>query len=317
MKSLKFKYFVLGIVFSSVLFMSIATFGASVKQKIEVVFEDLKYSINGTDLQIKNNSGKQLQPIKYNGVEYIPLTNEITKGLNLSSSIDTKSKKLNIDSPTITKAISIYVDQKLINLNPGSGDTAQTFIYKGQIYLPAEAVSTSLDKTYKWDRKTNSIYIGKYDSMSPSVWLDSMQEFNYQKSDSYNMQKRGWDSMKDSDSTGASYKHGIIYTMSDSYSAEKNSQFTEYLLNQKYSKFKGSFVMNSDSKNVDLDNVMRVYSDGEVIYESPILKAGILPINFDIDVKGTIKLKVEIVNRTSQRANYNYNVAIVNPGLFE
>ncbi|MDP4180123.1 MAG: NPCBM/NEW2 domain-containing protein, partial [Bacillota bacterium] len=141
---------------------------------------------------------------------------------------------------------------------------------------------------------TSSVYIGKHNnsanSQPSSMWLDQLDYFNFQRSrDSDGWS--GWDSSKDKDSAGNSYTHGIKYTLT---ALDKNSQFTEYLLNQKYKQFSGKFLLHYDSRSECRDAYLEVYGDDKLLYTSPSMKAGVLPVDFKVDVSGVIKLKISL-----------------------
>lgn len=38
-----------------------------------------------------------------------------------------------------------------------------------------------------------------------------------------------------------------------------------------------------------------VYGDGKLLYSSPEMARGVMPIDFDIDVEGVMRLKIEFV----------------------
>lgn len=202
--------------------------------------------------------------------------------------------------------IKIYVDDNKIEPKDSQGNMVEPFIYNGTTYLPVRAVSNALGKNVEWDGKTSSVYIGKHkdntSSQTGSMWLDQLDYFNFQadkSSDSWSV----WQSEKDKDSAGNNYNHGIKYKM-DSFSS-KNTQYTEYLLNQKYKQFSGKFILHYDSRNENSDTYLKVYGDDKLLYTSPVMRAGILPIDFNVDVSGVIKLKVQI-EQPSGNSTWNY-----------
>jgi hypothetical protein len=192
--------------------------------------------------------------------------------------------------------IKIFVDDVSVTPKDAQGNVVEPFIYNGTTYLPVRAVSNALGKNVEWDGKTSSVYIGKHnnankDGQTSSMWLDQLDYFNYQRggsSDSWVL----WESSKDNDSTGASYSHGIKYGMPYYYS--KNWQYTEYLLNQKYKKLTGKFVLHYDSRSVNRETYLKIYGDDKLLYTSEAMKSGKMPLDVNVDITGVIKLKVMI-----------------------
>ena len=217
------------------------------------------------------------------------------------------------------KNIKLYVDGSLVTPKDATGNKVEPFIYNGTTYLPARAVAEALGKTVKWDGKTNSIYIGKVDENTPSVYLDELDHFNHWENDSY--RNIGWEKWKsgDKDVTGTSYSRGIRYKMGYNYFAKDEvEQYTQYLLNGKYSKFEGTLVRHYDYKGVYHPIVLEVWGDDELLYKSTTMKASTLPIDFKVDVTGVIKLSIvfnvdDYDDDSADRCHYG----IVNAGFYE
>lgn len=192
--------------------------------------------------------------------------------------------------------IKIFVDDVSVTPKDAQGNVVEPFIYNGTTYLPVRAVSNALGKSVEWDGKTSSVYIGKHNNSNSStqpssMWLEQLDYFNYQETRASNDWGL-WDSSKDKDSTGASYSHGIKYNLYSIWDA--SSLFTEYLLNQKYKKLSGKFILHYDSRNVNRETYLKVYGDDKLLYTSEVMTAGKMPIDVNVDVTGVIKLKVMI-----------------------
>ncbi|PYG90393.1 NPCBM/NEW2 domain-containing protein [Ruminiclostridium sufflavum DSM 19573] len=115
---------------------------------------------------------------------------------------------------------------------------------------------------------------------------------------------------KGKDNTGIVYEHGIY-----AHSEKQDTGSIEYLLNQKYSIIKGKIVLADDSKNRISDMVIKIYGDGELLYTSNVLTAGMLPQQFNLDTAGVIKLNIKYEKLTS--TDYGIGFGIVDCGFYE
>ncbi|MCX7921663.1 MAG: stalk domain-containing protein [Clostridia bacterium] len=199
--------------------------------------------------------------------------------------------------------IKLYVDGTLIQPKDGKGNTVQPFIYNGTTYLPAAAISKALGKNVKWDGKTSTVYIGNYDGSVPLVWLDQLN-FSSCKSSATSYGASLWERDQDYDFTGRTYNHGIKYTIS--HGTNNTWLYSEYLLNSKYSRLKGTFVLHYDSRNDTTATYLKIYGDDKLLHTLPELKAGVQPISFDVDVTGVEKLKFEITYSNDMAKDSHY-----------
>ncbi len=215
-----------------------------------------------------------------------------------------------------TNKYKIYVDGSLVNPKDATGNVVEPINYNGTIYLPLRAIGQAIGKSVTWDGKNNSAYIGKYNSTKPSVYLDSLDYFNFQTSSEYGTNWEYWNTEKDKDSTGQNYSNGIIYSMYDTIYKDNNWQYTEYLINQKYSKLNGKFVLHYDTRNSNYETYLKIYGDDILLYTSPTMTAGTLPIDVSVDTTGVIKLKIQIENYGDNDYTYTY-YGFVDAGLYE
>lgn len=216
--------------------------------------------------------------------------------------------------------IKIYIDGNQIQPKDAQGNLVEPFIMDGTTYLPVRAVANAFNKAVRWDGATSSVYLGKSDVASPTVWLNEIEYFNYQVSDN-GCKFEQWNPENDKDNTGNTYLRGLKFTQYESYGDgnESSSQYIEYLLNQKYSKVSGKFVLHYDHRNdpgANSNSKMKIYGDDQLIYTSPVLKAGVLPINFDVNVTGVIKLKIQFENDKLD-SGHSLRYGLVDVGLFE
>jgi hypothetical protein len=73
-----------------------------------------------------------------------------------------------------------------------------------------------------------------------------------------------------------------------------NWLYTDYLLSKKYSRISGKFALSYYSNSTDYKATLNLYGDNKLLYTSPELTKGILPIDFDVNISGVEKLKIEI-----------------------
>lgn len=61
----------------------------------------------------------------------------------------------------VTTGISVFVDDKRLDLVDVNGKPVESFIYNGTTYLPVRSIANAVGKEIYWDSKTNSVYLGK------------------------------------------------------------------------------------------------------------------------------------------------------------
>ncbi|MFR2168662.1 MAG: NPCBM/NEW2 domain-containing protein [Coprococcus sp.] len=103
----------------------------------------------------------------------------------------------------------------------------------------------------------------------------------------------------DKDNTGTSYSSGILLSESGGYMfSDSESSEIEYLLGGKYDKLSGKVVLHYDCKDNAESSAagkVKIYGDGELLYSSDVVKSGVLPQNFDLNITGVNRLKIEFI----------------------
>lgn len=103
----------------------------------------------------------------------------------------------------------------------------------------------------------------------------------------------------DKDNTGTSYSSGILLSESGGYMfSDSESSEIEYLLGGKYDKLSGKVVLHYDCKDNSESSAagkVKIYGDGELLYSSDVVKSGVLPQNFDLNITGVNRLKIEFI----------------------
>lgn len=203
--------------------------------------------------------------------------------------------------------IKIYVDEKLISPKDGNGKSVEPFIYEGTTYLPVRAVSEALGKDVRWDGNTNSVYIGEPKVVDESMtWLNELDYFNLQSNSINKWKVLPNDSFKDS--TGNFCTRAISFRFLPSYSAD--SIYTDYLINKKYTKISGKFVLSYDFRSAG-NGCLKIYGDNRLLYTSEEMKGGVLPIDFEIDISGVEKIRIEVNNTPSKAQEVCYGLTDV------
>lgn len=191
----------------------------------------------------------------------------------------------------VRTGVKVYVDDVGLNPVDANNKPVELFIYKGQIYVPAKALTDALGKTYIWEGKKDSVFIGKHLSEKPAANLLDMDTFYSQATyGSYHTNAVdiiGAAGVKDN--IGKVHSKG--FHLITPYYGE--NCYNVYLIDQKYSNFRGNIAVPYGDKNETDGAFMRIYGDDELLYESPEMKRGVYPVDFDIDVSGVIQLKIE------------------------
>ena len=91
------------------------------------------------------------------------------------------------------------------------------------------------------------------------------------------------------DNFGTSYKSAIAGGTSEMENAD------EYILDGKYRTIAGRVVMNYDTRaNVGKDTYVRIYGDGNLLWESGRVTRGFVPQDFQVDISGVSRMKLTI-----------------------
>ncbi|MGG4551695.1 MULTISPECIES: NPCBM/NEW2 domain-containing protein [Paenibacillus] len=205
----------------------------------------------------------------------------------------------------------IYVDGRLVQSTDAKGNKIEPLVYEGTTYLPVRAVAEAFNSKVTWDAPGNSIYIGKVNATDHDVSLSSLDFLSESQSikwghldwQSHSSNKvTAWSPEDDKDNTGTNYNDGLKFELVGSGTGATHglAMEREYLLNQKYKSFSGSFVLHYDSRSSEEAHAtLKVYGDDQLLYTSDKLEKGVLPIDFDVNVSNISKLKIVITNTDS------------------
>ena len=91
----------------------------------------------------------------------------------------------------------------------------------------------------------------------------------------------------------------VGYTYSNAYALGiRDGKQCTYILEGKYSRLEGKLALSSQDKNASVESGFAFYGDGVLLGYSPMLKQGVRPQSFSIDVTGVTELTVECVGGT-------------------
>lgn len=201
----------------------------------------------------------------------------------------------------VTGGIKIVVDGQRVVPKDANGNTVEPFIYNGTTYLPVRAVATALGKEVYWDGPNYTVYLGKMNGtlQYPSAYLTDLTSINEKHWNAYTSQLV--------DNYGNSYTNAInnIYG---------HSKF-EYLLNMKYSRFRGTLYIPQGEKYDD-EITLKIIADGKVIYTSPKMTKTSAPVPIDVNITGCNNLKIEFSKGASTYASSLW-VCLADAGFYQ
>lgn len=209
----------------------------------------------------------------------------------------------------ITDGVKIVVDGKKLNPKDANGNEVQPMIYNGTTYLPVRAVANALGKAVYWDGPNYTVYLGEMDGELeyPTVYLKDMTNIAH-----------GSDN-------GMYYSATATTNFDENYddityfytNTESGTDGPEFLLNYKYSDFKGTFIIPKGS-NFDGKVYFKIIADDKTIYTSPQLDKTSKAYDFDVQVKGYNHIKIIPYTTTSIYSSaHEYHIYLANAGFYQ
>ena len=176
--------------------------------------------------------------------------------------------------------VKIVIDGRELHPTDVNGNKVEPIIYNGTTYLPVRAVANAFNKAVQWDGPNYTVYLGDMDGKLkyPTVELENMTSIN----------EEMYKTKKLTDNYGNRYSRAI-YNISPSY-----TDF-EFLLNMKYSKFKGVLYV-PEGTTSSKTGYLQIIADGNTIYTSPEMTRASSPVYIDVDVTGYNDVKIEFSN---------------------
>lgn len=186
---------------------------------------------------------------------------------------------------SITKTISaiynnikIVVDGSEINATDANGNKVEPFIYNGTIYLPVRAIGQAFGKSVSWDGKTQTVYVGGV--FQEQYMSDIMKPYNGEAYINETMMV-----------AGKSYTKGYSF----------RTDHIAFNLDGKYNQIKGLIGLPDDRLN-EYGVIVEIYGDDKLIKTYDIA-ARSLPENFNVDVKGVLKLELKLKKHDDEWLN--------------
>ncbi len=175
--------------------------------------------------------------------------------------------------------IRIVIDGQELHPTDVNGNPVQPMIYNGTTYLPVRAVASALNKAVYWDGPNYTVYLGEMDGQLeyPTVMLKDMTS----------IATKSYATDDLTDNYGNRYGSAV-------YNAHNNLKF-EYLLNMKYTHFKGTLYV-PEGETSDRTVYLTVEADGHTLYTSPAFDKTSAPVPFDVNVTGYNDIKIVFSN---------------------
>lgn len=209
-----------------------------------------------------------------------------------SSAADTSNDKED-DNEADDAEFKIVVDGNEIITDNEEGSDAKPIIRNGVKYIPADIVEEAFGKSAYWDGKNYTLYFGSMGGALeyPTEELRNMTSISDEASET--------DRLKDN--YGNTYAHAIC----------NDRTKMEYLVNMKYSKFKGTLYI-PEGESRDGTVYFSVIADGKTLYSSPELTKASAPIDVDVDITGYNNIKLEFNDDS-----YPLTVCLANSGFYQ
>jgi hypothetical protein len=184
--------------------------------------------------------------------------------------------------------ISLVVDGEDVTLQNIAGDSVEPFIFEGMVFVPVCALGEALGLDVNWDGRTSTVTVTSPDAATNISWLDHMPHLNYQSGSRHSL--TSWGSGHTS-TNGTAFERGLRFSF-DYWGGTPRQSF-DVALNGNYDKFIGTLVSTRHPSHAASGQV-RFYGDGHLLYTSPIISSGTIPIPFNIDVSGVLIMHVHV-----------------------
>lgn len=158
-------------------------------------------------------------------------------------------------------------------------DAAKQEFDNGNYEMAASTVQAAMEQVEDNTELENKY--NEYKAYLPA-YLNDLDYFNI---DGYIGNNSDYD--KVADNTGKSY--GRAYCV-DGWN--DNGNYAEYLINGSYTDFEGTVGVAYQERSTSNSQFFEVYGDGILLYTSPILTAGSMPQQFNINISGVKILKI-------------------------
>lgn len=199
----------------------------------------------------------------------------------------------------INQGIKIVIDGQRLNPTDANGKKVEPIIYNGTTYLPVRAIASALGKEVYWDGPNYTVYLGEMGGKLeyPSLYLKDATNIG----DDITTYKGTF-----TDNYGNTYDDVMVNVDSWGYFG----RVAEYLLNMKYSRFKGTIVVPEGASD-SAEKSVKFIADGKVIYTSPVITKTSYPVEFDVNIRGCNDFKIEFAG------DGRYKIYLANCGFYQ
>ena len=172
--------------------------------------------------------------------------------------------------------VRIVIDGQELVPTDADGNRVDPIIIDGTTYLPVRAVAGAFGKAVYWDGPNFTVYLGNMSGKLdyPTTMLKDMTSIATRPSSTNDL----------TDNYGNSYGSAI--------DCKSNGVTFEYLLNMKYSRFRGTLYV-PEGTNYDNSKVITITADGKQIYASPVMSKISRAAYIDVDITGCNDFKIE------------------------
>lgn len=153
-------------------------------------------------------------------------------------------------------------------------------------------------------------WASKIDEYYPISLLD-LNQFTTEKDPGNFYFKDNWVAGKDHDNMGNTDYVGLVYEV---WQKKATGAKITYLIDGKYDTLSGIWAIKDVSKDKVEEKhraTISVYGDGACLYTSPIIRGGVQPIEFEVDISGVNELVIRI------DATGDLHFALLNPELMK
>lgn len=175
--------------------------------------------------------------------------------------------------------IRIVIDNKEFICTDANGAVVEPMIYNGTTYIPVRAVSTAFGKAVYWDGEESTVYLGKMDGklQNPTAKFSDLTNIAGDKG-RFGLKKNIFD-IRDG-----------FYSQAY-YNQYKTNDCCEFLLGDKYSKFKATLFVEKGS-NWSGTSRIKIVGDDQMLYVSPDIIKTSEPMNIEVDISDIDNFKI-------------------------
>lgn len=206
--------------------------------------------------------------------------------------------------------IKVRLNGKVLDLKDANGKKVEPFIIDGTTYLPVRAVGEALGLNVSWDGATQTVVLGNDPVKGqPAAWLGEMETFTGSAKET--KVERGQHGNLSTANSGDTFDRFLNL---GNIKSSNVPIVASYLLKGQYSKFTGTLYLPEAKKNCTGGCVLKVYLDETLVYTSPTIVTGVLPVELDIDVSGAYKMELEMSGWLSD-ASLTYQGSSYTPSI--